>query len=137
MATISLPADGSPNWGVPLNAAINAVNDESTATTANLSLKANAANPVFTGTVTVPDGALAVADTSGLQAALDAKAPLASPTFTGTVTGVTKTMVGLGSVDDTSDANKPVSTATQTALDALKSEVVGAAAGLAIVFGGM
>ena len=37
MATISLPADGSPNWGVPLNAAINAVNDESTATTANLS----------------------------------------------------------------------------------------------------
>ena len=30
---------------------------------------------------------------------------------------VTKTQVGLGNVDDTSDANKPVSTATQTALD--------------------
>ena len=43
------------------------------------------ANPVFTGTVTVPDGALAIADTSGLQAALDAKAPLASPTFSGTI----------------------------------------------------
>ena len=27
-------------------------------------------------------------------------------------------MVGLGSVDDTSDANKPISSATQTALDA-------------------
>ena len=27
-------------------------------------------------------------------------------------------MVGLGNVDNTSDANKPVSTATQTALDA-------------------
>jgi hypothetical protein len=30
---------------------------------------------------------------------------------------VTKTQVGLGNVDNTSDANKPVSTATQTALD--------------------
>ena len=45
------------------------------------------------------------------------KAPLASPTFTGTVSGIDKTMVGLGNVDNTSDANKPVSTATQTALD--------------------
>ena len=45
------------------------------------------------------------------------KAPLASPTFTGTVSGVTKTMVGLGSVDNTADSAKPVSTATQTALD--------------------
>ena len=44
-------------------------------------------------------------------------APLASPTFTGTVGGVTKSMVGLGNVDNTTDANKPVSTATQTALD--------------------
>ena len=31
--------------------------------------------------------------------------------------GVTKAQVGLGSVDNTSDANKPVSTATQTALN--------------------
>ena len=45
------------------------------------------------------------------------KAPLESPTFTGTVSGITSTMVGLGNVDNTSDANKPVSTATQTALD--------------------
>jgi len=45
------------------------------------------------------------------------KAPLASPTFTGTVSGIDKTMVGLGNVDNTSDANKPVSTATQTALN--------------------
>ena len=44
-------------------------------------------------------------------------APLASPTFTGTVSGVTKSMVGLGSVDNTSDTGKPVSTAQQTALD--------------------
>ena len=49
--------------------------------------------------------------------ALAAKAPIASPTFTGTVSGITKAMVGLGNVDNTSDANKPISTATQTALD--------------------
>jgi hypothetical protein len=44
-------------------------------------------------------------------------AGLESPTFTGTVSGVTKSMVGLGSVDNTADSAKPVSTATQTALD--------------------
>jgi hypothetical protein len=45
-------------------------------------------------------------------------APIASPTFTGTVSGITKSMVGLTNVDNTSDANKPISTATQTALNA-------------------
>lgn len=51
------------------------------------------------------------------QAALDAKSPIASPTFTGTVAGITSAMVGLGNVNNTSDAAKPVSTATQAALD--------------------
>ena len=55
--------------------------------------------------------------TSAIQTQLDAKAPLASPTFTGTVSGITKTMVGLGNVDNTADTAKPVSTAQQTALD--------------------
>lgn len=54
---------------------------------------------------------------SDIQTQLNAKAPTASPTFTGTVSGVTKSMVGLDNVDNTSDANKPISTATQTALD--------------------
>ncbi len=35
-----------------------------------------------------------------------------------------KTAVGLGNVDNTSDANKPVSTATQTALDAKTNKLV-------------
>jgi hypothetical protein len=56
--------------------------------------------------------------TSAIQTQIDSKAPINSPTFTGTVGGITKSMVGLGNVDNTSDANKPVSTATQTALDA-------------------
>jgi hypothetical protein len=55
---------------------------------------------------------------STITTALGTKAPIDSPNFTGTVSGITKTMVGLGSVDNTTDANKPVSTATQTALDA-------------------
>ena len=51
-------------------------------------------------------------------------APLASPAFTGTVTGITQSMVGLGNVDNTSDVNKPVSTAQQSALD-LKLNLAG------------
>jgi hypothetical protein len=42
---------------------------------------------------------------------------LTSPVIN-TPTGITKTDVGLANVDNTSDANKPVSSATQTALDA-------------------
>jgi hypothetical protein len=56
--------------------------------------------------------------TSSIQTQLNAKAPTADPTFTGTVSGVTKSHVGLGNVDNTSDADKPISNAVQTALDA-------------------
>ena len=45
-----------------------------------------------------------------------------NPTFTGTVAGVSKAMVGLGSADNTSDLAKPVSTATQSALN-LKANI--------------
>jgi hypothetical protein len=66
--------------------------------------------------------------TSSIQTQLDAKSTdskaetLTNKTLTSPVintpTGITKTDVGLANVDNTSDANKPVSTATQTALDA-------------------
>lgn len=56
-------------------------------------------------------------DITNLTTDLAAKAPLASPAFTGTPTGIAKAHVGLGNVDNTSDAAKPVSTAQQTALD--------------------
>jgi len=109
------------------------------AVTSSLALKAPLASPTFTGTVSgitksmvglgsvdnTADSAKPVS--TATQTALDLKlasataattyAPLASPTFTGTVSGVTKSHVGLGNVDNTSDANKPVSTAAQTALD--------------------
>jgi hypothetical protein len=44
-------------------------------------------------------------------------------TFTGTVTGITKAMVGLGNVDNTSDANKPVSTAQAAAIAAKENTI--------------
>ena len=62
--------------------------------------------------------------TSAIQTQLTAKAPTASPVFTGTVAGITATMVGLGSVDNTADTAKPVSTAQQTALN-LKANLAG------------
>jgi len=46
-------------------------------------------------------------------------ATINSPTFTGTVNGITSTMVGLGNVNNTSDLDKPISTATQNALNLL------------------
>ena len=45
------------------------------------------------------------------------KANINSPTFTGTVGGIDKTMVGLENVNNTSDTDKPVSTAVQTSLN--------------------
>jgi hypothetical protein len=58
------------------------------------------------------------------QAGLDLKAPIESPAFTGTVGGITKSMVGLSNVDNTSDNDKPISSAAQTALN-LKAPVAG------------
>ena len=68
--------------------------------------------------------AIAQSKIDGLGAALDLKAPKADPTFTGTVTGVTKAHVGLGNVDNTADASKPVSTAQATAIATAKSEAI-------------
>ena len=94
----------------------------STAQQTALDLKATIASPTFTGTVTLPttlitnttvststaSGALQVAGGVGIGGNLY---------IGGTTVGITKSMVGLGNVDDTSDASKPVSTSQQTALD--------------------
>jgi hypothetical protein len=52
-----------------------------------------------------------------LATALNTKALLNSPSFTGQVQGISKSMVGLPNVDNTSDASQPISNLTQTALD--------------------
>lgn len=59
-----------------------------------------------------------LSEITGLQANFDSKAPTVSPTFTGTVVGVTKAHVGLGNVNDTSDVDKPISSAVQLVLNA-------------------
>ena len=48
--------------------------------------------------------------------------PINFTQFSSAVTGLSKSAVGLGNVDNTSDLNKPVSTATQTALN-LKANI--------------
>jgi hypothetical protein len=66
----------------------------------------------------IVDGSVTVSKmSSGVQTSLG-KADTALQT-------VDKTAVGLGNVDNTSDINKPVSTATQTALNAKVTSVVG------------
>ncbi|MFV8337516.1 hypothetical protein ACNQF7_15750, partial [Flavobacterium sp. RSP29] len=113
------------------------------ASNTNLDLKAPLASPTFTGTVSgvtagmvglgnadnttdllkpVSTATQTALDLKASNTNLDLKAPLASPTFTGTVSGVTAGMVGLGNVDNTTDLLKPVSTATQTALN-LKEDI--------------
>ncbi len=66
-----------------------------------------------------------ISDVTGLQTALDGKEPTISAGTTAqyyrgdkTFQTLNKAAVGLSNVDNTSDANKPISTATQSALDA-------------------
>ena len=67
---------------------------------------------------------------NSIQTAIIDLASLNSPHFTGnvvsngTVSGITKAEVGLDQVDNTSDINKPVSTATQTALNAKQNALI-------------
>ncbi|MDZ4329804.1 MAG: hypothetical protein U0945_04390, partial [Flavobacterium sp.] len=129
--------DNTSDANKPVSAATQTALDTK-ASNADLDLKAPLESPTFTGTVSgvtalmvglgdvdntsdvnkpVSAATQTALDTKASNADLDLKAPLESPTFTGTVSGVTAVMVGLGDVDNTSDANKPVSAATQTALD--------------------
>ena len=83
---------------------------------------------IATGTIVNEDinasAAIATSKISGLDTALGLLAPIASPTFTGTVSGVTKSHVGLGNVDNTADTAKPVSTAQASAIATAKAEAI-------------
>jgi len=78
---------------------------------------------LFKGVSTEPSTVVAFGEGSLDDLALNAIEAV-NATFTGTVTGVTKTHVGLGNVDNTSDANKPISSATQTALNAKANSLI-------------
>jgi len=129
-----------------LAAALQADEAASTTLTTLVGTKAPIASPTFTGTVsgiTKSMIGLGNADntsdalkpiSTATQNSLDTKlasstaastyAPIASPTFTGTVSGITKSMVGLSNIDNTADTAKPISTATQTALDSKLNRLV-------------
>ena len=105
----------------------NAVTQEAITTASNLGTAVSNHNSATTSVHGIADTA-ALATKTYVDNADNLKSNIAGPTFTGTVTiptlsvtttatGITATMVGLANVDNTSDANKPVSTATQTALD--------------------
>jgi hypothetical protein len=121
----SIP-NNSANWNIAFNDKI--TNAAFTGTTTKTLTLTQYDGGTFTPTFTDLQGVTEVTAGTGLTGgtitstgtvAVDfgVVAPLANPTFTGTVSGITKTMVGLGNVDNTSDLNKPISTATQTALD--------------------
>lgn len=81
---------------------------------------------VATGTTT-PVITLNVPDASATARGVISTSPqtiAGDKTFTGTTSGITKSMVGLSNVDNTSDVNKPVSTATQTALNLKQDTLV-------------
>lgn len=85
-----------------------------TGATANSSDAALVNRANHTGTQlaeTISDFDTAVGDSTAIATATAHAASTSNPH------SVTKAQVGLGSADNTSDANKPVSTATQTALD--------------------
>jgi hypothetical protein len=102
------------------NKTINTASNDITVATADVSdLTATAAELNTLDGITASTAELNYVDgvTSAIQTQIDAKASLAGATFTGTVSGISKSMVGLGNVDNTADTAKPVSTAQQTALD--------------------
>ena len=96
-AAVAAIIDSAPATLNTLNELADALGDDpsfATTVSTSIGLKAPIASPTFTGTVTIPTGASITAPT-----------------------GLVKGDVGLGNTDNTSDANKPVSTAQQTALD--------------------
>lgn len=120
--------------------------------TSDLALKAALASPTFTGTVTLPDttaiGTVSSTEigyldgvTSSIQTQITAAATALSTHESDTtnvhgiadtallalkseVAAVTPATLGLGNVDNTSDANKPVSTAQASAIATAKSEAI-------------
>jgi hypothetical protein len=90
----------------------NAATSASTATT-----KAGEAATSASDAATSASGAADSADAAAASAASIAGGPVASVNGLTDIVVLTKADVGLGNVDNTSDANKPVSSATQTALN--------------------
>jgi hypothetical protein len=104
---------------------IKTVNSNSLLGSGNIEISSSVAWGGITGTLSTQ---------TDLQSALDAKEATISAGTTGqyyrgdkSFQTLDKAAVGLSNVDNTSDANKPISTATQTALDGKQATITGAA----------
>jgi hypothetical protein len=84
----------------------------------NSVLTVNGVEPDGDGNITIPTGGGDVVSVNTVE-----------PDSDGNIT-LTKTNIGLGNVDNTSDANKPVSTATQTAITTAVAGVTKTSIGL-------
>lgn len=104
-ANYGLPTEGESNWDDKLNDSIEYVKEVAEEASSNASAAITTANTAIADAAEAID----IANAAGAVTSVAGK--------TGAVSLV-KADVGLGNVDNTSDANKPVSTATQTALDA-------------------
>ena len=125
----------------------------STAQQTALNLKANIAAPSFTGITKMVSTDISSSLHVGGDASMNGNllisgiiyengvtlattyATLVSPTFTGVVKGIDASMVGLSNVNNTSDINKPVSSAQQTALN-LKANIAAPAFTGSVSIGG-
>src|SRR3990167_855750 len=125
-ATIKATLPNVAGAVTPTHTELNFVDGVTSAIQTQIDTKSPTASPTFTGVPAAPTAAAAtnttqLATTAHVFAERTNAAPLTNKTLTAPVvnspTGIVKGDVGLGSVDDTSDAAKPVSTATQTALD--------------------
>ena len=105
-----------------------ALTSDITVTASSTTTLSNKSISLGSNTVTSTLAQLNTAVTDADVASLAGTETLTNKTLTSPVintpTGITKTDVGLANVDNTTDANKPVSTATQTALD-LKANLSG------------
>mgnify|MGYP003347032683 FL=1 len=118
-----------------------AVSNASGTLNTNINLKANLSGASFTGSVTAPTGNFTILQQNGVAvstvghthtssqitdfiSAASGAAPVQTVAGrTGNVT-LTKSDVGLGSVDNTSDVNKPVSAAQAAANSAVQAYAV-------------
>lgn len=128
MARLPVPGSDEGTWGDILNSFLQqshtAQGDLKPDSVGSTQLQANSVTASQLAPNSVDTSAIAAGSItesqldSAVQTKLNSSSGVTSVnTRTGDVT-LTKSDVGLANVDNTSDANKPISTATQTALDA-------------------